>query len=332
MHFENMSPWQHAHYFQTGIEAAAERRTRIVVALTALMMVAEIAAGTIFNSMALLADGWHMSTHAGALGIAAFAYSFARRHANDQRFTFGTGKVGALGGFTSAIILCVVALLMIWESSIRLTSAQTIAFNEALAVAVLGLAVNVVSAVILGGTGQGGHHGHDHAHVHGHDHAHHHAHDHADDRGHQDHNLRAAYVHVVADAFTSVLAIAALLLGKYLGWWWMDPVMGFVGAAVIINWSFSLLQKTGSVLLDRSDDQELRDEVRAAIENDADNRLSDLHLWQVGPGQWGAIVSIVTHSPREPDYYKGLLATVHELRHITVEVQPCIETAEPLSP
>ena len=312
MHFENMSPWQHAHSYQTGIEAAAERRTRIVVILTALMMVAEIAAGSIFNSMALLADGWHMSTHAGALGIAAFAYWFARRHADDQRFTFGTGKVGVLGGFTSAIILCVVALLMTWESAARLKTAQTIAFNEALGVAMVGLAVNVVSAVILGGTGHGGHHDHN---DHGHDHGH----------GHHDQNLRAAYIHVVADAFTSVLAIAALLLGKYRGWWWMDPVMGFVGAAVILNWSWSLLKKTGSVLLDHCDDRDLREEVRAAIENDTDNRLSDLHLWQIGPGHWGAILAIVTHSPHDPDYYKALLSKVHELRHVTVEVQPCVE-------
>lgn len=307
MHFQNLSPWQHAHQFQTGNEGAAERRTKVVVALTVIMMVAEIAAGTIFNSMALLADGWHMSTHAGALGIAAFAYSFARKHAKDERFTFGTGKVGALGGFTSAIILCIVALLMVWESATRLTTAQTIAFDEALWVAVVGLAVNIVSAVILGG------HGHDD------DHGHHHDHDHE----HHDHNLRAAYIHVVADAFTSVLAIAALLLGKYLGWWWMDPVMGFVGAAVIINWSWSLTIKTGSVLLDHNDDRELKEEVRSAIEGDADNRLSDLHLWQVGPGHWGAIVSLVTHEPRDPSYYKGLLAEVHELSHITVEVHPC---------
>ncbi|HIJ38378.1 MAG TPA: CDF family Co(II)/Ni(II) efflux transporter DmeF [Rhodospirillaceae bacterium] len=307
MHFENLSPWQHVHHYQTGIEDAAERRTKIVVALTVIMMVAEIAAGTVFKSMALLADGWHMSTHAGALGIAAFSYSFARKHANDERFTFGTGKVGALGGFTSAIILCIVVLLMVWESANRLTTAQTIAFDEALWVAVVGLAVNIVSAMILGG------HGHDD------NHGHHHDHDHE----HHDHNLRAAYIHVVADAFTSVLAIAALLLGKYLGWWWMDPVMGFVGAAVIINWSWSLMRKTGSVLLDHSDAPELREEVRTAIESDADNRLSDLHLWQVGPGHWGAIVSIVTHAPRDPAYYKDLLVEVHELSHLTVEVHPC---------
>ncbi|TAN65957.1 MAG: cation transporter [Magnetospirillum sp.] len=304
----NLSPWQHSHHFLTGMEAAAERRTRIVVVITIVMMVAEIAAGTVFNSMALLADGWHMSTHAGALGIAAFAYSFARKHADDHRFAFGTGKVGALGGFTSAIILCLVAVLMAWESASRLTMAQTIAFDEALWVAAIGLAVNLVSAVILGGHHDGHHHHHDDS-----------------AQAHHDHNLRAAYVHVVADALTSVLAIVALLLGKLLGWWWMDPVMGLVGAAVIANWSWGLMRKTGAVLLDHSDDQGLREEVRVAIEGRDDNRLADLHLWQVGPGHWGAIVSIVTRSPREPAHYKELLAAVHELSHITVEVYPRVD-------
>ncbi len=307
MHCHNLSPWQHSHQFQTGLEESAERRTRLIVALTLAMMIAEIAAGTIFNSMALLADGWHMSTHAGALGISAFAYAFARKHSADMRFTFGTGKVSALAGFTSAIILALVALVMIWESAGRLTKAQTIAFDEALWVAAVGLAVNVLSAVILGGPS--------------HDHAHDHQHGHGAD--HHDHNLRAAYLHVLADAFTSVLAIVALLLGKHLGWWWMDPLMGMVGAAVISKWAWGLLKSTASVLLDHSDDQELQQEVRAAIEGDADNRLSDLHLWQVGPGHWGAIVSIVTHNPRDPAYYRELLAEVHELSHVTIEVQAC---------
>ena len=315
MHFHNMAPWQHAHHFQTGTEEAAERRTKIVVVLTVIMMVAEIAAGTVFNSMALLADGWHMSTHAGALGIAAFAYGFARRHADDPTFTFGTGKVGTLAAFTSAIVLAIVAVLMVWESANRLIAVQTIAFDEALWVAVIGLVVNLVCAVILGG------HGHQDDHAHAHDHGH--------DHGHHDHNLRAAYVHVLADAFTSILAIAALLVGKYLGWWWMDPVMGFVGAAVIINWSWGLMGTAGAVLLDCSVDQNLRREVQTAIEGDSDNRLSDLHLWQVGPGHWGAILSIVTDVPRDPAYYKGLLAEVHELSHVTVEVHPCVGEAPP---
>lgn len=309
MHMHDLAQWQHAHRFETGQEEAAERRTRIVVALTVVMMVAEIAAGTIFNSMALLADGWHMSTHAGALGIAAFAYSFARRHANDEHFTFGTGKVGALAAFASAIILGLVALLMVWESANRLLSTQTIAFDQALLVAVIGLAVNLVSAVILGGHGQG----------HGHEHGHHDHHDHHGD----DHNMRAAYLHVVADAFTSVLAIVALLLGKYLGWWWMDPIMGFVGAAMIASWSWGLMHSTGAVLVDHCDDHDLSEEVRTAIEGDADNRLADQHLWQIGPGHWAAIVSVVTATPRDPAHYKALLSEVHELSHVSVEVQPC---------
>ena len=312
MHAHDMAPWRHSHQYQTGMEDAAERRTKVVVVLTLLMMVAEIAAGTVFNSMALLADGWHMSTHAGALGIAAFAYAFARSHADDQKFAFGTGKVGALGGFTSAIILGVVAIGMVWESVSRLATAQVIAFDEALWVAVIGLVVNLVSALILGG------HGHQ---DHGSDHDHSHAHDHGHE--HQDHNLRAAYIHVLADAFTSVLAIAALVMGKLWGWWWMDPLMGVVGAVVIANWSWGLMGKTAAVLLDRSEDAELREEVRAAIENDADNQLADLHLWQVGPGHWSAILSVVTHTPREPAHYKALLAEVHELSHVTVEVLPC---------
>ncbi|RAU23413.1 cation transporter [Paramagnetospirillum kuznetsovii] len=308
MHAHDLTPWQHAHKYFGGNEEAAERRTLIVVGLTVVMMVAEIAAGTLFNSMALLADGWHMSTHAGALGIAAFAYGFARRHAEDGRFTFGTGKVGVLGGFASAIILGIVALLMVWESASRLTETQTIGFDEALWVAVIGLVVNLVSALILGG------HGHEHHHDH-HDHDHH------------DHNLRAAYIHVVADAVTSVLAIMALLLGKYLGWWWMDPVMGLVGAAVIAKWSWGLMAQTGAVLLDHNDDRELEEEVRAAIEGDADNRLTDLHLWRIGTGHWAAIVSVVTHEPRPPEHYKRLLAPVHELSHITIEVLPCVGEA-----
>jgi cation diffusion facilitator family transporter len=309
MHFDSLAPWQHVHAFSSGTERTAERRIRIVLGITAAMMVLEIAAGTVFNSMALLADGWHMSTHAGALGIAAFAYGFARRHAADRRFSFGTGKVGALAGFTSAVVLAIVVLAMVWESAQRMLAVQVIAFDEALVVAAVGLAVNLVCAAILGG------HGHDDHDHHGHDHHHH-------DHGH-DHNLQAAYVHVLADAFTSVLAIAALLLGKYLGWWWMDPAMGLVGAVVISRWAWSLIRRTSSVLLDHSDDDGLHEEVRAAIEGDADNRLADLHLWQIGQGHWAAILSVVTHAPRPPAHYKALLAEVHELSHVSVEIQPC---------
>ncbi len=303
MHTENLSAWTHDHRFGTGFEAAAERRTKAVVALTAVMMVTEITVGSLSNSMALLADGFHMATHVAALGIAAFAYHHARIHADDRRYTFGTGKVGALAAFTSAIILSLVAALMVWESGPRLLTPQSILFDQALLVAAVGLAVNVASALILGG-------GHDH-HDHGHGHHHH------------DQNFRAAYVHVLADAVTSLLAIAALLLGKYLGWWWMDPVMGLAGAGVILNWVWGLLRQSGAVLLDINDDADLDAEVRAALIADGSDRIADLHLWRVGPGHWAAAVSLVTHTPRDPAYYKALLAPVHELSHITIEIQPC---------
>jgi cation diffusion facilitator family transporter len=298
MHRHDLSDWTHSHRFESGHEHKAERRTKLVALLTLATMLVEIAVGVLSNSMALLADGFHMATHVGALGIAAFAYGYARRHADDKRFTFGTGKVGELAAYTSTIILGMVALLMIYESGLRLLSVQTIAFNDALLVAVLGLAVNLASAIILSG--------------HDHDHEHHH-----------DHNLKAAYVHVIADAFTSVLAIVALLCGKYLNWWWLDPTMGLVGAAVIMKWAWNLFRHSGGVLLDMNNDGGLEDEVRQAIESDGDDQLADLHLWKVGPDHWAAILSVVSHQPQEPDHYKRKLATVHELSHISVEVQVC---------
>ena len=318
MHTSDISAWRHGHRFETGNETKAERRTLLVVALTLTMMVAEIVVGTLTNSMALLADGFHMSTHAAALGITAFAYHHARKHADDRRYTFGTGKVGSLAAFASALFLGLVALGMIWESGERMLSVQFIAFDQALWVAALGLAVNVVSALLLGV-------GHDHGHDHGHAHAHGHHHDH--DHGHashaEDHNLRAAYLHVIADAVTSVLAIAALLFGKYLGWWWLDPIMGIVGALVITKWAWGLAKTSGAVLLDRTTDEDLEAEVRTAIEARSDNRIADLHLWQVGPGHWAAIVSVVTTTPQAPDHYRSLLSGVHELSHVTIEVQAC---------
>lgn len=318
MHHEDICAWRHHHRFQAGGEAGAERRTKAVVALTLTMMVAEIVAGTLTNSMALLADGFHMSTHAAALGIAAFAYWYARTHADDPRYTFGTGKVGALAGFTSAILLGVVAVGMAWESTSRLLETQVIAFDEALWVAALGLGVNIASALLLGHGNTHGHahHGHEH-HGHGH-HGHgHHGHGH-----HEDHNLQAAYVHVITDALTSVLAIVALLAGRYAGWWWMDPLMGIVGAVVIAVWAAKLIGRSGSVLLDRITDRALEREVLEAIETDGESRVSDLHLWQVGPGHWAAVISVVTARPREPQHYKDRLAGVHELSHTTVEVLP----------
>jgi len=304
--------WRHSHRFETGREAGAERRTRIVLIITAVMMVAEIAAGYGFHSMALLADGWHMSTHAGAMGIAAFAYAYARRKATSGDFTFGTGKVGSLAAYTSAIILGSIAVLIVWQSIQHLVAPQPISFDEAIPIAVLGLLVNLGSARILGG----GDHGDDHHH-HGHDGEHHHH--------HADQNLRAAYVHVLADALTSVLAIAALLTGKFLGWTWMDPITGIVGAGVIVSWSYGLVGQAGRVLLDKSGDAELEAAVRSAIEAEGDNEISDLHLWQVGPDHWAAILSVVTHRPRGADHYKALLKHVTQLSHLTVEVHPCAD-------
>ncbi|MGZ2430233.1 CDF family Co(II)/Ni(II) efflux transporter DmeF [Rhizobium redzepovicii] len=322
---------EHDHIFLGADHAVNERRIWLVIALTAVMMVAEIAAGTAYGSMALVADGWHMSTHASALLISALAYLFARKQARNPRFTFGTGKLGDLAGFASAIILALIALLMAWESWLRLANPVPIGFAQAIAVAVIGLAVNLVSAWLLGGGhAHGHHHGHHahghHAHHHG-DHAHHghgdhvhdhHAHDHHAKPG--DNNIRAAYLHVIADAMTSVFAIAALTLGSLYGWLWLDPIMGIVGGLVIANWSWSLMRSSGGVLLDVVPHGEtLPAEIRHAIETEED-RITDLHVWQVGPGHHAAIVAVVTPAPREPAFYKGRLSALTELSHVTVEV------------
>ncbi len=305
------SRWHHSHRFETGHEAAAERRTRLVLWLTLAMMVVEIAAGYAFRSMALLADGWHMSTHAGAMGIAAFAYGFARRKSTSPEFAFGTGKVGSLAAYTSAIVLALIAVLVVWQSVAHLVTPEPIAFDEAIPIAVVGLLVNLVSARILSGGPA-----HDHGHDHQHDHAHAHAH-HADD------NLRAAYVHVLADALTSVLAIVALVLGRYAGLAWLDPVMGIVGAGVIVSWSYGLLKQSGRTLLDWRGDGGLENRVREAIEREGDNEIADLHVWPVGPGHFGVIATVVTHQSRDPDHYKTLLKDIATLSHVTVEVQTC---------
>jgi cation diffusion facilitator family transporter len=319
------SRWHHSHRFETGLEASAERRTRWVLGLTLTMMVVEIVAGYAFQSMALLADGWHMSTHAAAMGIAAFAYRFARRKASSPEFAFGTGKVGSLAGYTSAIILAAIALLVVWQSAEHLLTPETIAFDEAIPIAVVGLLVNIVSAGILGGG-----HDHDHGHDHNHDHqrAAHGHHDHGP-AAHTDQNLRAAYVHVLADALTSVFAIAALLLGRYAGLVWLDPVMGIVGAGVIVSWAYGLLKQSGRTLLDWRGDGGLESEVRTALEREGDNEIADLHIWPVGPGHYGVIATVVTHQSRDPDHYKELLKGIDELSHVTIEVQTC--AAPPLS-
>ena len=310
MHLAPPDPWTHEHVYLGRGHEANERRTWLVVALTSAMMVGEIAAGTFFNSMALLADGWHMATHAGALGISALAYRYARAHARDARFCFGTGKVGDLAGYTSAIVLGVVALLIGWEAVARLRTPLTIAFDEAIAVAALGLLVNVVSAAILArGHGQPHGHGHGHDHDHGHDHA------------HADHNLRAAYLHVLADALTSVLALVALGLGRFLGARWLDPAMGLVGAVVIARWSVHLARDTGRVLLDVAPEGAVAGAIRRAVEAREGERVSDLHLWRVGPGHVAAIVSVVSERGSSPDEVRAILAAVPGVAHLTVEVR-----------
>jgi cation diffusion facilitator family transporter len=302
LHVEALENLQHNHDFAVANEKG-ERRTRYVLILTAITMVVEIVAGSAFGSMALLADGWHMGTHVAAFMITIFAYSYTRKHARNPAFTFGTGKVSVLGGFASAVALAVVALVMLLESLQRMVDPHAIHFNEAIAVACLGLFINVVSAFLL----KDDHHHHDHD-----DHHHHH-----------DHNLRAAYLHVLADALTSLLAIVALVSGKYFGWNWLDPFMGIVGAIIITRWSYGLISQTGPILLDGSVDQEYRKEIREAIEGDSDNRISDLHVWKVGANHCAAVISLVTHHPKPVEHYKGLLSGFHRLSHVTVEVNLC---------
>lgn len=303
---------KHDHVFLGAGHDENSRRTLWVVTLTALMMVGEIIAGSLFNSMALLADGFHMATHAGALAVAAAAYAFARRNARNPRFTFGTGKVGDLAGFASALVLAIVALGIGVESVGRLMEPQPVAFGEATLVAVLGLLVNIASAFLLSG---GHHHGHDHSHG-GHEHVHDgHAHHSA---SHQDNNLRSAFFHVLADALTSVLAIVALLAGRYLGWGWLDPMMGIVGSVVIAAWSWNLLRDTAAVLLDTSDPA-LEAEVRAEVEREGDAHITDLHIWRVGPGAHAAIVSVTGNADGET--IRRRLLPVHELAHVTVEAR-----------
>jgi cation diffusion facilitator family transporter len=316
----------HDHVFLGERHQRNERRVWLVIALTASMMVIEIVAGAIYGSMALLADGWHMSTHAGAMLISALAYLYARRLARDARFTFGTGKLGDLAGFASAVILALIALLIGWESFLRLATPVEISFGQAIAVAVVGLFVNLLSAWLLRDDHAHHGHGHDHSsHAHPHDHAHD-DHDHAAVHEHErsaarDNNLHAAYLHVLADALTSILAIVALLLGRMNGWLWADPLMGIVGALVIARWSWGLLRVSGSVLLDAVPEGEaLRAEIKQAIEREGE-RITDLHIWQVGPGHHAAIVALTAERPQPPSHYKARLAHIHDLSHITVEVE-----------
>jgi cation diffusion facilitator family transporter len=406
----------HEHVFLGKDHDKAERRTWAVIVLCSVMMIAEIIGGALFGSLALIADGLHMSTHAGALLLAALAYTYARKYANDRNFTFGTGKFGDLAGYSSAIILAMIALLIGYEAVSRLLNPVPISFNEAIPIAVLGLAVNVVSAWLLSGGHHHGH-GHDHAHSHGPDHGNGHdeeprrialdrgtleievfednvpprfrvrtdtsilpassdvtietirpdgrrqlftfetrdgylesrdeipephafvarirlmqeaqeferelefeEHDHGDGAHHRDNNMRAAVIHVIADAAVSVLVIVGLLLARTFGWLWMDPLAGFIGALVIANWSVGLLRDTGSILLDRTPDPRMAEKVRKAIETEGD-RVTDLHLWRLGPGHLGAIVSVATTKPHEAAHYRQRLAGFADLSHVTVEVQ-----------
>jgi cation diffusion facilitator family transporter len=325
---DHLARLRHAHTFDTDRPAHGERRTRWVVAITLLMMIAEIVAGTVFGSMALLADGWHMGTHAAALGVALFAYVYARRHAADPRYSFGTGKVGALGGFASAVGLAVVALLVLVESAARLARPVAIRFDEAIAVAILGLAVNLGCAWLLRDHDHGHGHAGDHDHP-DHDDDHDHEEDHAGPHAHhhRDHNLRAAYLHVLADALTSMFAILALLGGKTLGWTWMDPAMGVVGALVIARWSVGLLRDTAAVLLDAEVGAGRLEAIRGAIEAAPGEVVSDLHVWRVGPRHLAAIVVVATTTARPPAHYKERLARFPDLAHVTVEVHALRETA-----
>jgi cation diffusion facilitator family transporter len=288
-----------------------ERRTWFVVVLTAAMMVGEIVVGWLSGSMALLADGWHMATHAAALGIAALAYLFARRQAGNSHFTFGTGKFGDLAAFSSAIILTMIAVQIAYESVVRLLHPVPIAYGEAIAVAALGLVVNIVSAWLLRDD-------HDHHHGHGHDHDHLQSHSHR----HDDNNLRAAYVHVMADAATSILAIAALLVAMYAQWVWADPAVGIIGSLVIASWACGLLRASGAVLLDVHADKNLEMVIRDRLETKGD-RVTDLHLWQVGPGHRAAVISVVSDHPQSPATYKRRLGGLRGLSHVTIEVETC---------
>jgi len=317
LHTDNLSDWVHDHVFHVGSHAA-ERSTWVVMWITLAMMVIEIACGWWFNSMALLADGWHMSSHAVAIGLSALAYATARRYSNDARFAFGTWKIEILAGFASAIFLVGVALVMLWGSVERIFSPQPIHYLEAMTIAALGLAVNVVCAWILG-------HAHDHDHAH--DHGHHH-HDH-----HHDLNLKSAYLHVVADAATSLLAILALAGGWMYGWFWLDPVVGIVGAALVAVWAKGLIIETGKVLLDREMDHPVVDEIRAVVEaapQAGDTRVTDLHVWRVGKQVYACAMTVVTHDAAlTPARIRRQLAIHEEIVHSTIEVHICSDVSSP---
>ncbi|WP_045407920.1 CDF family Co(II)/Ni(II) efflux transporter DmeF [Vibrio jasicida] len=299
-----MAVSQHSHDFVSHNQKG-EKRTLYVLILTVTTMVVEIAAGTMFGSMALLADGWHMGTHAAAFCITLFAYRYAKQNAHNDRFSFGTGKVSVLGGFTSAIALGIVALMMMVESIHRLFNPESIQFNEAIMVAVIGLVVNLASMLLLQ---DHHHHGHDHHDHHGHDHEHHH-----------DHNLTAAYFHVLADTLTSLLAIVALIVGKFYGWVWLDAIMGIVGAVVIGKWTLGLMKQTAPVLLDESIDKNYRKEIRKSLDPYAE--VVDLHIWKVSGHHYSAAIALKNKSDKTLDEFKQILAKFDKIHHLTLEVQ-----------
>jgi cation diffusion facilitator family transporter len=309
MHIRSIDEFRHSHVFLGDTHEQNERRTWAVIAICAVMMFAEIVGGWWFGSVALIADGLHMSTHAGALLIAALAYTYSRRYVDDARLTFGTGKFGDLAAFTSAIVLAMIALLIGYESVDRLINPVPIAFNQAIPIAVVGLGINLLSAYLLRDD---------------HDHHHHHAqhHDHQHFHVHRDHNLRAAFVHVMADAAVSVLVIVGLVAGRQFGWVWMDPIMGLVATIVILSWSWTLIQSAGSILLDVCPDPLLARKIALRLEQGSD-RVFDLHLWRVGPGHLAAVISIVSHDPRPPEQYKRRLSGLPGLSHLTIEVVGC---------
>ena len=313
MHNEQIELWQHHHIFNVE-KKAIEKQTLIVVIITFVTMIAEILFGWLSNSMALLADGWHMGTHALALGVSLVAYIMARRFAKDETFTFGTWKIEILGAYTSAIVLGIVALIMIFSSLERFINPLAIHYNQALFVAILGLLVNLVCATILNSDGPD--HGHENHDQEEGGHAHH-------EHKHEDLNLKSAYLHVVADAMTSVLAIVALLGAKYYHFIWLDAFMGIVGAGLILRWSYLLLKDSGSILLERETDDGISREIRYEIESDNDSKISDLHLWKVAQNKYACMISLVTANHYSLEEYKNRLKKVHELAHVTIEINEC---------
>jgi cation diffusion facilitator family transporter len=303
------SALKHDHIFEQDQRRPGETRTLIIVVLTAVMMVVEITAGVIYGSMALLADGLHMASHTVALGIAVVAYMISRRLAADTRFAFGVGKINSLAGFASAVMLLGFALVMVIESTDRLINPLSIAFDQALVVAVVGLLVNGVSAWVFASTPHGHSHGEEDVHEHEHEHEHH----------EHDHNLRGAYLHVIADALTSLLAIVALLAGKYTGAGWLDPLMGIVGAALVARWSYGLIRETARVLLDFQVNKDRMQDLQQAIEGSSEDRVTDLHVWSIGHGIFAAEIAVASDNPRDPAHYKSLIPSHLCIVHVTLE-------------